>query len=448
MANTKLGRLAPSAILAMETLAAAGFEAYLVGGAVRDMVMGRQPNDIDIATNALPGQVENLLKGNGRHSAGIKYGTVLGIFNGEEVQITTFRSEEGYEAYRRPLSVAFGVSLEDDLSRRDFTMNAMAADTKGALIDPFGGLKDIEARLVRCVGDPSKRFSEDALRILRAVRFASQLGFSIEPETLEAANCNKGLLAHISSERIKAEIEKMLLADPVKALINHNQIIMSVLPELLPIVDAPQNNPHHLYGVFEHTAVAISHCRACPIERWAALFHDAGKPGAATVDEEGIQHFEGHEAISVEIAQTILSRLKFSNKEASRILLLVKHHDDTIPPNLPGVKRWLSKIGQEAFWQLMSLKRADNLAQNYSCFPRDDEYSAIEQIASQVISGSECTTLSQLSVSGNDLINIGINQGPGLGKVLGELLSMVIDGDAQNEKEDLLRHASRLANSN
>ena len=435
----------PEAIrAALERLEAAGYEAWLVGGCVRDRLMGVEPHDYDLTTSATPAEVEAVFAGEKVIETGLAHGTVTVLLDGRPVEITTFRAESGYSDHRHPDAVAFTRSLRDDLARRDFTVNAVAMDARGTLCDPFGGQADLEAGILRAVGDPVERFNEDALRILRALRFSAVLGFAIEPATAAAMERCKGLLAFVSAERVCAELSKLLCGPSVRpVLTEHVSVLGTVLPELLPMEGFDQRNYHHIYDVLEHTARVVENVPPEPRLRWAALFHDAGKPACFTLDAQGVGHFRGHAEISRELADGALRRLKADNATREAVDTLIHWHDVPIEAGAPAVRRMLRRLGEAGFRDLLALKRADNLAQNPAYWDRLETYDRIEALAAQIIAENQAFHLRDLAVNGNDLLALGIPPGPELGKCLNRLLDEVINERLPNEREALLAAAKK-----
>lgn len=427
---------------ALNLLERAGFEAYMTGGCVRDYVMGMPPKDYDITTSALPEETKGVFEDFTVVETGIKHGTVTVVMGGIPLEITTYRTEGEYMDNRHPSSVSFTRSLQDDAARRDFTMNAMACDVRGQLRDFFGGRDDIKAGIVRCVGNPDERFQEDALRIMRAIRFSSVLGFRIEEETMAAAVRHKELLLNISAERVREELVKLLCGkDACRIIMEAVDILGVVIPELLEMKGFDQKNMHHIYDVLEHSAVAVSNVPAEPVLRLAALMHDAGKPEVFTVDGDGVGHFYGHAAVSEKIARAVMNRLKFDNQTKDEVLKLVKYHDVIIDLSEKSVKRMLNKIGPELYFKLIQLKRADNLAQNPAYRDRLKYCDELERVAREVIESESCFSLKDLAVNGRDLMDAGIPAGKKMGEILQQLLEAVIDGEVENVKEALIEHS-------
>ena len=437
--------LPEAAIKAIEMLAAQGYEAYAVGGVVRNSLMGTDSSDIDITTSALPQQTKDVFKNYNVIETGIKHGTVTVIIDGAPVEITTYRTETEYSDSRRPDSVKFTASLKEDCARRDFTINAVCYSPAEGIADFYGGIDDMKAGIIRCVGESNSRFAEDALRILRAIRFAAVLGFEIEENTRKAIFANMHLLKNISAERIYTELCKLLCGRNVKkVLMEYVDVLGVFMPEILPLKNFDQKNYHHIYDVLEHTAVAVESCPAIPQLRLAALLHDFGKPASFTIDEKGVGHFYGHGDISFEISKDILARLKVSAEDHTFISRLVKYHDTLIEPTEKAVKRALNKHGEDFVRRLLLLKRADNAGQNVALFDRREEYDRLEAVIDSVIEKQRCFTLKQLAVNGNSLKEIGINPSVHTGRILNSLLEMVIDGKLENRSDILLAEAEKL----
>jgi len=424
---------------ALRRLTDADFEAYIVGGSVRDALLGRTPGDYDITTSALPEETETVFDGERIIETGLQHGTVTVLLDGQPLEITTYRIDGDYTDARHPDAVTFTRSLREDLARRDFTINAMACDQAGNVVDLFGGRADLEAHTIRCVGDPVRRFSEDALRILRALRFASTLDFTIEPKTEAALREKKYLLKNVSAERVREELTKLLCGAAVRRiLMDYPDVIGVVLPEILPSVGFEQRHPCHIYTVYEHCAVAVENVPPDPVLRWSALLHDLGKPLICTADPDGTRHFYGHANRSAELAAAPLARLKFDTATRDRILTLVAVHDRRIEPAVPAVKRALGKLTPEVFSQLIAIKRADNLAQAPHLRDRQAGLDMLEQTAAEILESQVCFSLRDLAVSGDDLLALGVPKGPAVGRLLRALLDAVIDGKADNEKAALI----------
>lgn len=422
------------------TLQQNNYEAYAVGGCVRDSILGREPNDWDITTSASPEEVKALFRRT--IDTGIEHGTVTIMIDKVGYEVTTYRIDGKYEDGRHPTEVTFTRNLKEDLLRRDFTINAMAYNDTDGLVDIFGGLEDIERKVIRCVGDPRARFTEDALRLMRAVRFAAQLGYTIEEETREAMKEIAGNLKKISAERIQVEL--------VKTLVSPNPFMMKdayelgltkyFMPEFDLAMETEQHNRHHMYTVGEHSLVATGHIRADKVLRLTMLMHDFGKPLCITTDEEGIDHYYGHPAKSEEMAEEILHRLKFDNDTIRKVCILIRHHDERIVPGLKYMRRAMARIGEEAFPELFEVQEADISAQ--SSYKRDTKLANLEanrKDYEEICAKSQCVSKATLAVTGKDLIACGMKPGKEIGAVLDAMLQDVIESPEHNEKEYLLK---------
>ncbi len=422
----------------LERLEAAGYEAWCVGGAVRDALLGLEPGDWDVATSAPPEAVLDLFAPEALPT-GLKHGTVT-VGGGRGVEVTTFRRDGEYLDNRHPDHVEFTSSLAEDLSRRDFTVNAIAVDRRGELADPFGGQEDLGRRVLRAVGCPEKRFEEDALRILRGLRFAARLGFAIEPGTDEAIRRCAPLLKNIAPERIQAELTGILCGEHVlEVLLGYPEVLGVFLPEILPCVGFDQHSVYHCYDVWEHTARAVAAVKPLPVLRYAMLFHDLGKPEAFSMDEEGRGHFYGHWRRSVPLARAAMERLHMDNRSRETILTLVERHDCELPLSEKSARRNLARYGEETLRLLLEVKRADNLAQAAAYQDRQALIRQWEELLELVLAGGACFSLKQLAVKGGDLTALGL-QGPAVGRGLAELLELVIDEKLPNERGILLEY--------
>ncbi len=427
---------------ALSMLEDAGFEAYLVGGCVRDFLLGKMPRDFDITTNALPEETEEVFGGFQVIETGIKHGTVTVLINNMPLEMTTYRADGSYSDGRHPDEVHFTRRLEEDLARRDFTINAIAYNPKRGIVDRFGGRQDLSQKQIRTVGEAKKRFTEDALRIVRALRFSSELGFSMEEQTAAAAQTLRERLSKVSAERIYTELTKLLCGENVRnVLISYPEIPGVWLPELLPMVGFHQHNFHHIYTVWEHTAAVVEAIQPVPHLRWAALLHDCGKPGTFSMGADGVGHFYGHHKRSTALAEIILDRLKTDRDTRTRIITLIRYHDTPLEQEPKSVKRMLNKLGAELFFDLIKLQRADNMGQAPQFRDRQQKLDGIEAMALEILNSADCFSLKNLAVSGEDLIALGIPAGPTMGKILKLLLEAVIDGQLANEKPPLLRKA-------
>ncbi len=431
---------------AINLLQSAGFEAYAVGGCVRDSLLGKTPNDWDITTSAKPEDMKSVFADFHCIDTGIKHGTVTVVIDGEPLEITTFRLDGEYEDNRHPKSVTFTSNLGADLGRRDFTVNAMAYSKMTGTVDLFGGQNDLKNGIIRCVGDPDRRFNEDALRILRALRFASALDFEIEEKTAQSLLKNRALLGNISEERIAKELLKLVCGKGAKRILtDFAPVLFEILPELQPMYKNSHDNPHHCYDIYEHTLIAVESIDPEPTLRFAMLLHDCGKPAVKKFDENGVAHFYGHQRISAEISAQILARLKVSNKFRDEILFLVSNHDRwELYENTEKMPRYLSKFGLDGVLNLLKVMRADVLAQSPEYRYRLDQIADAEETAKNLAAQKPCLSLSELQINGRTLMDIGIPQGRKLGAVLAQLLDEVIDGVTKNTQEALTTRAREI----
>ena len=431
----------------IHTLQNHGHSAYVVGGCVRDSIIGRPIHDWDICTSATPSEMLEIFKDRRVIETGLQHGTITVVMNGEPYEVTTYRIDGIYSDNRRPDSVTFTDNLVEDLRRRDFTINAMAYNDTEGLIDPFNGLEDIKWQKIQCVGSAKDRFSEDALRILRAIRFASQLDFTIIPSTDWEIHQQYKNLENISIERINSEFCKIASSDSFCVqLLLYKDVFSLFIPELKDMIDFPQNNPYHDYDVFGHTFHAVEHCESEDLTvRLSVFFHDFGKPHSYQDGEDGIRHFKGHGRVSAEITDSIMKRLRFDNETRNNVVELVYYHDATFEVGKKYVKRWLNKIGEEQFRRLLEVRKADILGQKPDYEQsRIDKVNNIEQILEEVLQEYECFSLKDLAVNGKDLMSVGYKAGKELGNTLNELLQLVIDGECPNEKEKLLEMAEDM----
>ena len=432
-------RIPPGAARILRVLEDHGYEAFVVGGCVRDSLLGRNPNDWDITTSALPLQVKALFRRT--IDTGLKHGTVTVLMDGEPFEVTTYRVDGEYLDGRHPSEVTFTASLQEDLQRRDFTINAMAYSEKKGLQDLFGGLPDLEKGLIRAVGDPAKRFGEDALRIMRAVRFAAQLGYEVEEETVQAMKELAPTLSKISAERIAAELEKLLVSPhPEKLKMAYECGITAViLPEFDRCMETAQNNPHHKYSVGEHTIVSIGNARPDRILRYTMLMHDMGKPSCKTTDEQGIDHFYGHQEVSAQMANDILRRLKSDNETRRSVSKLVRYHDLTCGLTGKSVRKAISLIGEDLFPLYLEVKDADTRAQSDFRFQEKMDYlEEVRLLYRKILEEGDCLSLKDLAVNGKDLIAAGMKPGREIGEVLEAMYRDVIDDPEHNNKEYLM----------
>lgn len=432
----------------LEILLGAGYEAYIVGGCVRDSLLGRTPHDWDICTSAKPEEICSIMQRcNVRIiETGLQHGTVTACYGVEQYEVTTFRIDGEYSDNRRPDHVKFVGDVVSDLSRRDFTINAMAYGDWSDIIDPFNGHRDLVLGLIRCVGNSDDRFNEDALRILRALRFAATYGFKIEAETAAAIHRNKELLKNISAERIQSELCKMLCGKGIlDILLEYKDVMAAIIPELGPCIGFEQRNKYHKYDVYEHTVRAVAGYKGNDISiKMALLLHDIGKPKCFTVDAMNDGHFYGHAIDSHHIAEDVMSRLRFDRKTTDEVLDLVLFHDADIHPNVRSVRRWLNKVGPEMLEKLMVVREFDIYAQSdIDQFSRVDKCYMVVDIAREVVKTQQCFQIKDLAIGGRDILNLGIESGPKVGEVLNHILDKVLDGELVNEHEVLVEEAKR-----
>lgn len=426
---------------ALDALEKAGFEAWYVGGFVRDSLMGRSPADFDLASSALWSDAKHALERRGFivRETGTAHGTITAVLGERALEVTTYRTDGAYSDARRPDSVSFVRTIEEDLARRDFTINALAYHPERGLIDPYGGRDDIEAGIIRTVGEAHRRFSEDALRMLRACRFVSTLGFSLEETTYQAMLEEKTRMVGLAAERVTAELHELLLGEHVHdALMGTVDVLAAVLPELTAMKDFDQKTPYHIYDVLEHTAWVVQHTRPEPLVRWAALFHDIGKP-AAFFQKGDVGHFYGHARVSCLIARGVMTRLALSPTFQKNVLELVRVHDDPISPTSKEVKRALRRMNgnAELFRTLCDLKRADALSQAPHCHPRAELANELERMLDDVLAADEAFSIAKLAIDGNAVMAGGVAQGPDVGAALEAALDAVIEGAVPNERDAL-----------
>ncbi len=438
----------------------AGYEAYIVGGCVRDCILGKEPCDWDITTSALPEQVKAVFKRT--VDTGIKHGTVTVLMRDEGIQqgfeVTTYRIDGVYEDCRHPKQVEFTASLEEDLKRRDFTVNAMAYAPGKGVVDMHGGLDDLKAGIIRCVGEAKERFTEDALRMMRAIRFCAQLDATIEEKTWEAIKELAPNIKHVSAERIRVEMEKLLISDhPYRfKLFYESGLTQYFFPEWDPAMNTPQENPHHMYNVGEHILHSLEsidtarlkeqygsegYTRALRILRLTMLLHDIGKPPLKKIDEDGVAHFKGHPRLGAEMAEEILRRLKYDNDTIKHVVRLVENHEDRYPATEKNLRRVMNRAGEECFPLMFYVHEADCLAQ--SSFNREEKLERIEQLRvlyETILEKKQCINIKDLAVSGRDLMAAGISPGPEMGRILEAMLDDVLDDPEHNDKKYLLEH--------
>lgn len=435
---------------AIEILRQNGHTAYVVGGAVRDSLMGKDAHDWDIATSAKPEETAEAFGDFRVIETGVKHGTVTVIIDGESLEITTYRIESGYSDNRHPDSVEFTDMIEDDLSRRDFTVNAIAYSPAAGIADPFGGCDDIRSEIIRCVGEPDRRFGEDALRILRALRFSATLGFEIDKDTSDSIRRNYESLKNISVERIFVELSKLLCGkDAKRILLDYSEVIFFVLPELKPMRGCTQNHERHIFDVWGHTVEAAVNVNAEVPLRLAMLFHDSGKPYVKSTDENGIDHFYQHSKKSREIASEALTRLKVSNKLREHVCNLVEYHD-FLPDKISKktYKKYIGLLGAETVEELFEIRKADISAQNPKFLSEELEANKKGlELFNEIQQENSCLKISDLAISGKDLKKAGIPPSPEMGRILETLLDEVLEEKTENSKTALLDRVKDIKNN-
>lgn len=431
---------------ALTQLNAAGYDAFVVGGSVRDSLLGKRPYDFDITTDALPEQVKACFAGERVVETGIAHGTVTVVLHGMPIEITTYRIDGSYRDNRHPDSVCFTPCLEEDLKRRDFTINALCYHPETGIRDLFCGVADLEKKLIRCVGEARQRFEEDALRILRALRFASVLGFEIEEQTKAAIFEKKELLLRIAAERVQVELSKLLCGrDAQRILMHYRDVIAVVVPEISAMFDFAQHSRYHDLDVWAHTCKALGYIRPDLTLRLCMLFHDIGKPACFTIDEEGAGHFYGHAELSAQMCQKILRRLKYDVKTIKTVTSLVEVHDGYVRMSEVNIRRWLMQIGEERLRLLLEVQEADSYAHAPFCVAqRLSQIQTIRTMLEAVLEQKQCYSLKQLAVNGRDMLEIGFAAGRQVGHALDALLDAVIAGRLENDREALLAAARHI----
>ena len=425
---------------ALSRLEARGFEAYAVGGCVRDFILGKTPHEYDLCSAATPDELRACFSTEKVVETGLKHGTLTLILDGMPLEITTFRSDGRYSDSRHPDSVNFSRSINEDLKRRDFTCNAMAYSPVRGLVDPFAGAAACHKQLLQAVGDPDQRFSEDALRILRALRFCATLGFQIEERTARAAIRLSASLDKVSRERVAKELNLTLLGNSAaEALRKYPQLLFAALPQLAPMLDTPQKTRFHMYHLWEHTLQVISHTPQDLSIRWAALLHDSGKPAAMTRDHDGTTHFRGHPQISARICEDCMASLRQPKQLAQDVRELVLYHDDRFGPD--NVRRWLSRLGLSLLRRLLLLQYADIAAHSPDIALRAHKALDLIPLAEAMVDEGLCLNIRDLAVNGDTLIQAGIPKGPAIGEILDYLLDMVLSDSVENERNALIELA-------
>ena len=434
----------PEACDLMDKLEREGFTVYAVGGCVRDTLLGQRPHDYDLCTNASPEQICNVFAKYQLIRTGEKHGTIAVVLEHNVYEITTYRTEGSYSDNRHPDEVTFVSRIEDDLARRDFTVNAMAYHPKTGYVDPFGGQRDLQNGILRAVGDPEIRFQEDALRILRGVRFACRFRLTPEKKTYQAMKNMAPLLDNLAKERVYSELTQIICRMQSSDMLAYRDILLQVLPELAPCVDFSQHNPHHKYDVYTHTAYVLGATKADPVLRWAALLHDAGKPQTFTQDEKGTGHFYGHAKESAQIAEAVLRRLKASAGVREQVVFLIEHHIDSLSADKALLRKKLSKYGAENLKNLIALQKADQAGKGTD--KPDGSLDKILQSLEQLEKEEGRLQLQDLALDGHDLMALGFEAGPALGACQKALLELVLDGEIPNEKSALTEKAKEILN--
>lgn len=429
----------------IDKLSHSGYEAFAVGGCVRDVILGRMPNDWDITTSATPEQVKSIFKRT--IDTGIEHGTVTVMVDHEGFEVTTYRVDGEYKDGRHPDSVQFTPELREDLKRRDFTINAMAYNEEKGIVDEFGGVEDLKNGIIRCVGEATERFNEDALRILRAVRFAAQLGFDIEDSTAQAIRKLASNLEYISKERIATELDKMLMSPNPDMIGKAYELGITkwIMPEFDRMMETEQKSIYHMYNVGEHTMHVMRNVEADHYLRWAALLHDVGKPSKQTIGKDGNSHFYGHGEVGADMAVKILKGLKMDNKTIKTVSLLVKYHDCNVGSDKAEVRRAIVMVGADIFPMLLKLKWADLAGK--SRYSRDNTTKVLQNVQDmyeEIIRDKDCISMKDMPVNGRDIIALGVERGNEVGDILGKLFDMVIENPALNDRDKLLHIAQGI----
>lgn len=423
-----------------------GFKVYAVGGCIRDTLLGIEPKDWDICTNAIPNEVKKVFQNEKIIDTGLKHGTVTLVRNNIPYEITTFRADGNYSDGRHPDSVSFVSSLQEDLSRRDFTINALAADKTGSVIDCFNGVNDLKNNIIRCVGNPYERFGEDALRILRALRFSAKYYFRIDENTSKAIHSCCHLIKNVSAERITAEFCKIIKNSNSNLLMEFSDVISEIVPEVTPCIGFNQNNSHHIFDVYQHSVKAIEFAQHNLELRLSLFFHDIGKPETYIIDEKGVGHFPNHAIVGAEMTEKIMKRMRFDNITIRNVVELVKYHDTVIQTTPAFVRRLLNKYGNTQSKQLINVVKCDKRAQSQN---KDSErtlkdVSLLSEIIKKEISKKHCFSLKNLAVNGEDIKCLGVKEGPNIGKILKRLLAFVLNNPGKNQKDILLAEAKKI----
>lgn len=422
------------------------FEAFIVGGCVRDSIIGLTPHDWDICTNAKPEEIKECFESFNTFDSGIKHGTISIVLDGEVFEVTTYRIDGTYSDNRRPDSVTFTSDITKDLARRDFTINAMAYNEQSGLIDPYGGKNDLHDKIIRCVGNPDFRFKEDALRIIRALRFASVFNFVIDDETSESIHKNADLLKNIAVERISVEFNKLLCGNGAEDILNNYRDVIAVfIPEIKPMFDYNQHTKHHNRDLWRHTTYSVKSVDNNPLLRMSMLLHDIGKPKACKRDVDGSYHFKGHPKYSAEMTEAILHRLKYPTDFIETCITLIKYHDVRFSGSKRQLRHVMSAIGDKNVELLLKIQRADIMAQSdYKHKEKLEKLDLACQAYKEILADKDCFTLKQLEINGNDIKNLGVSEGVKIGKILKMLLSLVIEDKLENEKSALIKKAEEI----
>ncbi len=421
-----------------------GFEAYAVGGCVRDTVMGIPANDFDITTSALPEETKKVFSNYRIIENGIKHGTVTVIIDKEPFEITTYRIDGDYLDNRRPKTVSFSRNLKDDLARRDFTVNTLCYNEDDGLIDVFGGINDIENKVIRCVGDAKKRFREDALRIMRALRFSAVLGFEIEKETADAIKSEKDLLKNIATERIRDEFTKLVCGkNAPKIIAEYHEVIEIFIPEISALFGCKQNTPYHIYDVAEHTLCALGFIENSEKLKLAMFFHDIAKPICKKTDENSVDHFKGHALIGEKLTFDILKRMRYDNKTVNTVSRLVAIHSDRCPVTKQQAKLMLCEIGVENYSAFIKIRRADCLAKA-NPHSHDIKLENMQIFLEEILKNEECFSLKDLKINGNILKKLGVKEGKNIQEILQKLLYKVINEECENSQKSLVASAEEI----
>lgn len=422
------------------------FEAFIVGGCVRDSIIGFTPHDWDICTNAKPEEIKKCFANFNTFDSGIKHGTISIVIDGEVFEVTTYRIDGAYSDNRRPDSVTFTSDIAKDLARRDFTINAMAYNEQCGLIDPYCGRNDLSDKIIRCVGNPDFRFNEDALRIIRALRFASVYDFVIENETSKSICKNADLLKNIAVERISVEFNKLLCGNGAEEILNkYRDVIAVFIPEIKPMFDYNQHTKHHNRDLWRHTTYSVKSIDKMPLLRMSMLLHDIGKPKACKRDEDGTCHFKGHPKYSADLAETILRRLKYPTDFIETCVTLIKYHDVRFNGSKRQLRHVMSVIGDKNVELLLKIQRADIMAQSdYKHKEKLEKLDLACKVYEEILADKDCFTLKQLKINGNDIKKLGVTEGVKIGKILKMLLSLVIEDKLENKKSALLNKAEEI----